>query len=860
MVTGVEEYFKILEELQKNNTTLPINIQSGESFFDVDLNDRLIIVPPEFKKYIAVQRDHNIETIYFRVDRYFDTTDLSELTCVVQFTNARKESGIHLVSEKDLTTYSSDGKMILGWKLNRDLTQYPGTVTYSLRFYRLDENKKFIYDLHTIPAIGIIAPGLDTLEDTNAEEDTKPVANLITDLINRVDYACGPEMNGMMKNNINEYFAENPVKEEIREYLTENPFDATEQIEEYLGKISLFFETMPTDEELISLPDNAYFTTKGYYTNLDGAGSTYFITKERISCAKKITLTDNDGNIIETRYLRDTSELNNGKINLLHYGLKRVMKNDDLSNEEKNAYGKINNDIWNSIDNCDTNNPIIYIPAGTYYFNEPIKASQITSSNAMTLVGDGAISRMFMGTKGATILAFHSLKDNEIAITINLGGARNLSIIGEQYSISFDRSKCIDEPDNVITEVYDVMTTGMSFGGGTLENVSVNGFYTGINIKTTNSYNNMLRFSNCHYGLVCGNDNKFIGLYGWNVYTLFKPLWAIVSATQLRVDSCVHVIEIDYMTGLQITDLDGDWCTGSLIHINGSLKNSSLKGIMGRHSCLAIYDSSTEEFVKPSDINVDDYLKYGLISMKTSAVLSNNYIECTATASNPLDSSSNYRTSPIIISAHKFCAIDNTTIRVNQDIFSPTEQYAKDICFIGGTNNIIKFTIESGKGRVTYNKNARENNVNPQYEYICNDYLTNNEKKISELETVINDNNDNIVQNMDKLETKINDTNTIKLITSLNIVKLLRDNIQTGINCYQINAWDSSLQNEEYQDIIPPSFAESMYLVETIFYYIDAEKTRLYGKQTWTKLSTGEHYVRTMENNVFQEWVCINAV
>ena len=231
MVTGVEEYFKILEELQKNNTTLPINIQSGESFFDVDLNDRLIIVPPEFKKYIAVQRDHNIETIYFRVDRYFDTTDLSELTCVVQFTNARKESGIHLVSEKDLTTYSSDGKMILGWKLNRDFTQYPGTVTYSLRFYKLDENKKFIYDLHTIPAIGIIAPGLDTLEDTNAEEDTKPVANLITDLINRVDYACGPEMNGMMKNNIRDYFVENPVEEEIQEYITNHPVVSDDQVD-----------------------------------------------------------------------------------------------------------------------------------------------------------------------------------------------------------------------------------------------------------------------------------------------------------------------------------------------------------------------------------------------------------------------------------------------------------------------------------------------------------------------------------------------------------------------------------------------------------------------------------------------------
>lgn len=101
----------------------------------------------------------------------------------------------------------------------------------------------------------------------------------------------------------------------------------------------------------------------------------------------------------------------------------------------------------------------------------------------------------------------------------------------------------------------------------------------------------------------------------------------------------------------------------------------------------------------------------------------------------------------------------------------------------------------------------------------------------------------------------VNDSSFIN-ISSSTINNLLRDNIKKGSNIYIINGWDTSFQNEEYKDIIPPSFGSSYYIIESVFYY-NNNATTLYGKQTWTKLSTGEQYVRTIVNNVFKDWKMI---
>jgi hypothetical protein len=38
-----------------------------------------------------VQKDHNAETLYFILDRYYDNVDLATMSCIVQYQNASKD-------------------------------------------------------------------------------------------------------------------------------------------------------------------------------------------------------------------------------------------------------------------------------------------------------------------------------------------------------------------------------------------------------------------------------------------------------------------------------------------------------------------------------------------------------------------------------------------------------------------------------------------------------------------------------------------------------------------------------------------------------------------------------------------------
>lgn len=691
MVTGVEEYFKILEELQKNNTTLPINIQSGESFFDVDLNDRLIIVPPEFKKYIAVQRDHNIETIYFRVDRYFDTTDLSELTCVVQFTNARKESGIHLVSEKDLTTYSSDGKMILGWKLNRDITQYPGTVTYSLRFYKLDENKKFIYDLHTIPAIGIIAPGLDTLEDTNAEEDTKPVANLITDLINRVDYACGPEMNGMMKNNINEYFAENPVKEEIRDYLTENPFDATEQIEEYLGKISLFFDTFPTDEVIATIPFNSEFTTKGFYSKYDGGGCKYGVTNY---C--------NNGIKIGDRYIRAIDEKDTGIIDVTKYGVMQSNSSkfdNDIATRNITAVNKIISRI--------ILNTTLYFPAGQYFFNAPISTKN--SNVRFNILGQCPIGLSTdLTDRGVTTFYFSGLQEGDSAVYGTFNAISNIKLISTDYDMTFTRDN-IYNGEEVAAEIFTNKVTGINATKQiAIENVLIIGFYTGIYCVTANTSIVNVNIRKCHNGISVGNDTKLLHIHFFYVYIGLIIRGSLTSANQVRGDSIAeHLINIIAGNSIQIHDIDCDWSLKSAILLGNNVNYNTvnrlyINGLHARSGIKNLYNIDNENEKSMIDVETnEDMTITPIISVSSKTKLQSAIINTMNDGSLPtIDSNSktSWYTPIGILGGGTETMIINVLINNASEIFDLTKEYADKVFKSLSTNSGVNSSVQVQNG------------------------------------------------------------------------------------------------------------------------------------------------------------------
>lgn len=161
MVTQPEEYRQRLLDIQNSTEVSYTTIPSEEPKFKIDLKNRTITVPKEFE-FLGTKNEHNAETVYFEIDRYFDKTDLSEHTCIIQFENNQKNGGLYPVTVIDKE--SEEGKLIFGWEIKDDVTALAGDVLFAVRFYSIDENNKFTYNLNTLIGKSVI---LDTLDVDN---------------------------------------------------------------------------------------------------------------------------------------------------------------------------------------------------------------------------------------------------------------------------------------------------------------------------------------------------------------------------------------------------------------------------------------------------------------------------------------------------------------------------------------------------------------------------------------------------------------------------------------------------------------------------------------------------------------------
>lgn len=161
MVTQPEEYRQRLLDIQNSTEVSYTTIPSEEPKFKIDLKNRSITVPKEFE-FLGTKNEHNAETVYFEIDRYFDKTDLSEHTCIIQFENKSGNGGLYPVTVIDKE--SEEGKLIFGWEIKDDVTALAGDVLFAVRFYSIDENNKFTYNLNTLIGKSVI---LDTLDVDN---------------------------------------------------------------------------------------------------------------------------------------------------------------------------------------------------------------------------------------------------------------------------------------------------------------------------------------------------------------------------------------------------------------------------------------------------------------------------------------------------------------------------------------------------------------------------------------------------------------------------------------------------------------------------------------------------------------------
>lgn len=213
-INTLEEYFANLADLKDRGgvkyTVLPLD----EDYFEINANTRAILIPASFKKNgIAVQSDDLAEVVYFKVDRYFDYTDLDTCEIFIQWETPKGPDGTIVKSAdraylKDIE--SEPGKLIFGWVLDKDITAYAGNLKFSVRFVKWSDGQ-IVYSLSTLAATAIIQPSINfELKEGSIQLDDAGAR-----LLERIE-------NGKV---IGQYAAAKP---EFIINLSENPYDCDE--------------------------------------------------------------------------------------------------------------------------------------------------------------------------------------------------------------------------------------------------------------------------------------------------------------------------------------------------------------------------------------------------------------------------------------------------------------------------------------------------------------------------------------------------------------------------------------------------------------------------------------------------------
>lgn len=168
-----------------------IIIPPKEIIYNIDLESRLISGP----ETIGCLEDHEADTFYFSVDRYYDGKDLADTIPIIQYKTVNKNTGetyqgvypIPLIS----TDYSSyEDKIILPWTIRRAITQTATDISYNFRFFEilnfpkdkenlynelekgLSNDYEIVYNLNTLTTTAqvqntISAEGLSRIDNEN---------------------------------------------------------------------------------------------------------------------------------------------------------------------------------------------------------------------------------------------------------------------------------------------------------------------------------------------------------------------------------------------------------------------------------------------------------------------------------------------------------------------------------------------------------------------------------------------------------------------------------------------------------------------------------------------------------------------
>ena len=121
--------------------TLSSTGQLASSFGDAHIvidNKRIITVPDKLKR-LAVQYDHDIETVTFDCPRYWDGIDMSEMSIYINYLRSDTYSGSYK-AQNVVVDSSNRTKMHFDWTISRNVTQAIGKLVFLVCIRKTDKS------------------------------------------------------------------------------------------------------------------------------------------------------------------------------------------------------------------------------------------------------------------------------------------------------------------------------------------------------------------------------------------------------------------------------------------------------------------------------------------------------------------------------------------------------------------------------------------------------------------------------------------------------------------------------------------------------------------------------------------------
>ena len=118
---------ELLNTLSTGAPSLKLANPETEPHIVVD-DDRFISVPSELQR-IAVQYDHNVETVTFDCPRYWDDLDMSDLSIYINYMRKDRVVGVYKATDISVDT-ANDRIMHFNWKISRNVTEVVGQLKF----------------------------------------------------------------------------------------------------------------------------------------------------------------------------------------------------------------------------------------------------------------------------------------------------------------------------------------------------------------------------------------------------------------------------------------------------------------------------------------------------------------------------------------------------------------------------------------------------------------------------------------------------------------------------------------------------------------------------------------------------------